>query len=417
MGERLTSNVRRLRQGFRMRLTLRDLFWLALLVAAMAAWVVEQRRSAEFRRYRALSHFSKILGVKRVGDQELRRYAAAAEFAEMSDEELSDYFASFPPSKVYQVVDRHFFERCSDYETCLVEMARRGLVGQLQQQYDTLMANSATKSGSDFPDNLELLTALRRAEGNRDPLTIRLELDGSPRVMSKFAEPRLRAVIENVDIGREPVKLLEGGDYRGGRLERWRFLLKDKYGKRVADSADLWFGNGGILQSYPLIYGAKSSWDYKFDLRSYLAPPASGTYYLQAFFHGRYIARDRDISGLIAVKSEPISVVVENRDPSNSRRYLGRFPGPLGVLAVCFVLAVSSIVRPRKAGISAPGQHVSETRSLPGILRRDFCWGILILVFAIAMWLTDGRHESDAGWYQRPDTEAQWAIRLADDAK
>src|SRR5262245_25853367 len=185
-----------------MKLTLRDLFWLALLVASVTIWITEQWKATQFQRYprRRRDIFARASG------EYLRRQAAIAEFKEMSDEELNEYFATLPPNKLYQVGERHYI-RCDEYEPCLVEITRRGLIDQLQGHYDTLMASSAGKTGFDFPDNLELLTALRRVEGNRDPLTIRLELNGSPRAMSKFREPTLRAVIENVDVGLEAVNL------------------------------------------------------------------------------------------------------------------------------------------------------------------------------------------------------------------
>jgi len=53
-------------------------------------------------------------------------------------------------------------------------MARRRMAGQLQKHYNALMAQSVGKTGFDFPENLELLTALRRAQGKPDPLKIQV---------------------------------------------------------------------------------------------------------------------------------------------------------------------------------------------------------------------------------------------------
>ena len=162
-----------------MKLTLRDLFWLALLVAGLTVWFSEQWRAMELERHPR--HFHEIF--VRASNEYLRRQAALEAFAQMTDEELNEYFASLPPNKLYQVGERHY-ERCVEYEPCVAEMARRGLVDRLQENYDALMAQSPGSSGFDFPDNLELLTALRRAEGNRDPVTIHIGLNGLPRVIN-----------------------------------------------------------------------------------------------------------------------------------------------------------------------------------------------------------------------------------------
>src|SRR5205085_1571473 len=108
--------------------------------------------------------------------------------------------------------------------------------------------------------NLKLLTALRRAEGRPDPLTIHLTLDGPQRFMSKFREPIVKATIENVDPGREAVNLHQGSDSNG---ERWRFALTDEQDRRVADSNFISLTMGGGLGSMgPFQYGEKSTWYY-----------------------------------------------------------------------------------------------------------------------------------------------------------
>jgi hypothetical protein len=71
------------------------------------------------------------------------------------------------------------------------------------------------------PADLELLTALRRIQGKCDPLTIRLE--GENTIEAEFPElPVLEALLQNVDEDGESFYYTDGGDYRTGRLERWR---------------------------------------------------------------------------------------------------------------------------------------------------------------------------------------------------
>jgi hypothetical protein len=382
-----------------MKLTLRDLFWLMLLVGAVTAWWVEQvgAARASWQRYRH------VIGSEHnhpnFHKRELRRRAALDEFAQMTDEELNEYFGSLPASKYFLVGDSHY-DLFDEYEPCLDEMSRRGMSKQLQKHYDALIAQSVGKTGFDFPENLELLTALRRAQGMPDPFVIHLKYDGGPSVLSQFGEPRFSATIENVDSGLEAASLKRGGDYRGGRLDRWRFVLTDEKGRVVVDSlASL--GGGGLYQALPLHYGEKSEMKNAFDLRSYLAPPPSGEYRLQAIYHNREtIAGQRDVDGLIVTRSEPMAVIIRSQPRMNGVPRWIDIPLPLAVLVGCVVVTLAAIGR-------------SESGFM-GITRRDFRWGLMMVALAMGMWLSDGWPMGSQKYRHRQYDFGDWSIRTAE---
>src|SRR5262249_32826734 len=116
-----------------MKLTLRDFFWLLLVVGSATAWVMEHRRAtAAARRLR----FGFVISMKerraRPTEAELARRSSLESLSKLTDEELDEKLGSLP------IRDRYGWT--SEYEQCLVEMARRGLVDDLQRRYDALMS-------------------------------------------------------------------------------------------------------------------------------------------------------------------------------------------------------------------------------------------------------------------------------------
>jgi hypothetical protein len=394
-----------------LKLTLRDYFWLMLCVASVVVWKIERDRRTEARQP---SWFLRTDRGLEPSQAELGRRSALAKLSKLSDEELDEYLGQL-------LLDSHW-NRHSDYEPCLVEMVRRRLVGPLQKHYDALMAGSAGKVGFDFPANLELLTALRQAQGKRDPLRIRMTVGNANGPNSDVQTPRLQATIENVDVDHEPVMLKQGGDDRGGRPERWRSVLIDKEARQVLDSNFHPFNGGGLMTIGPLKHAEKAQWNYYFDLRYYVAPPRSGKYQLQALYHnGVGIAGERDVSGLIVSKSEPIRVEVTNRDASGIQLAPNRAPLPLAITAACIVLTLVSIVGSAVKSGSEVGKTnsiKSNVRRLPGISRRDFWWGVLVLTLSLGMWMDDdGQRMNQMTTSQAADAEADWSIRLSETGK
>jgi hypothetical protein len=282
----------------------------------------------------------------------------------------------------------------------LDEMARRKMAAELQKHYDAQMAAFAGKVGANASSNLELLTALRRSQGNADPLKIHLKFDGRGVARDKFQKPQFIATIENVDWGLETVNFREGGDYRGGRLEKWRFELLDEH-SRVVSGVFLHGGGDGMSTSCSLGYGQKTSWNYRFDLRSYLAPPPPGKYWLKALFHNdEHISGLRDVDGLMVTKSDPILIVVKSRPRIDDTARWFDIPLPVALLLGCVAVTFASMGR-------------SESGRL-GISRRDFRWGMAILLLAAAMWLSEGWLFGSRMDEIRHFDAGDWSIRLAE---
>ena len=275
-----------------MKLTLRDLLWLALLAASLTAAGIQHSRTSE-----QVSRWRHFLGRQDFGPSEWakQRQLALKKYAAFSDQQLDDELAALSQASAQWSKP--------EFEPCLTEMVRRGLVDRLQQHYDTLLARD--KSREYFWHNLALLTALRRAQKQPDPLRIQVSLVSS-------SPPTIRATITSADVGRELVRLQHGGDYRGGRLERWRIVLTDEQGRTAGDSNFLSIMGGGKSSVVGLNYGQAGEYEPEMDLRAYVAPPKSGKYSLQVLYHNdAEIAGETDLAGLIITQSAPIAVSVQ----------------------------------------------------------------------------------------------------------
>jgi hypothetical protein len=186
----------------------------------------------------------------------------------------------------------------------------------LQRQFDALMArefkwyedSDETDPGSYY--NLELLTALRRAKKQPDPLTILVQHGGGPLAGTPLSLPRLKVSIKNVDLEQEEVGFTFGGDYRSGRQARWRLAVVNDKGRVVPRK-----------QVYGMIYGGGQftegtlkhgeSWETTIDMREFIESPAPGRYEVQVLYHNtRTILFSDDISGLIVSRSEKMPLVV-----------------------------------------------------------------------------------------------------------
>jgi hypothetical protein len=385
-----------------MKLTLRDLFWLALLVAALTTWGIEHRRAAkEIEECRRRSWWVRDDRGAKPTEAEVKRRTVRQELSRMTDGELDAAFAATQGS------DRH--QRQFYYEPCLVEMASRGLSGRLQKHYDELMGGERDEGRSPwFSRNLELLTALRRAQGKHDPLTLRLSVNNYAWGRS-HPGPCVQALVENIDAGQEAVYFCDGGDDRGGRRDRWRFVLTDGTGRQIADSNFLSMAGGGVSTVGPLKFGQTGRRVNLFDLRQYVAPPPSGRYQLQALYHnGIDIADERDVSGLIVSKSEPIAVIVDNPAPPFARQRRGESWAPLAVLAGGMVLTLM-------AAASRLSSRWNVNRAV-SVSRRDLWWAAAMMAVALGLWL-DHRFQEYRITDLRPDAHAEWSIRLADDGE
>jgi hypothetical protein len=369
-----------------MQLTLRDLLWLALLIAGLTTWGLQHRRSAQ--EAAALGRLAPMFGRRTAPSASaIARQTALKQLATQSNEELDRQFGILAASGQ----GRH----APDYEPYLTEMVRRRMVDSLQKHYDALMA---TEPESGFPYNLELLTALRRAQGQPDPLRIEVSL-GDPAALGVEAPaPVVKAVVTNVDAGREAVHFTRGGDYRGGRRERWRVVLTDEQGRVVRDSNFASFIGGGIASVGPFAFGETDADGHAFDLRRYVAPDRSGRYQLQFVFHNELdLASEPDLAGLIVTKSQPIDVLIQVPVQNKLR------PGVqalIAILAAAFALTLITTLSNRwQTGKMA-------------IARRDIIWNCVLLAVALGAWQGDRYWQAKIASLQ-DDSKAKWSLVLA----
>jgi hypothetical protein len=387
--------------GAMFRLNLRDLFWLALASACVTAWVIEHRAAAKAIEASAAKFpfLSQAKQPREPSGAEIERAKASERFALASDEELEQVLRAPTGDAPY------------DFEPCLVEMARRRLTTQLQKYHQEIYPPNGDTVW--FARDLEVLTALRRAEGLPDPLKIHVQLDVDSWDKTGLSTWNLRAEIENVDAKQETVTFQRGGDYRGGRQERWRVVLTNPQVVPVEDSNFLIFIGGGISSSDALAVGEKSDM-HALDIRAYVAPPPSGDYQLQIFYHNREgIAGEPDLSGLIVAKSDPIWVHVDN--PPDGRLGLDQWQ-PLIVILIAMGTLAGVVLAQRwrsrsSANVAATSATHSERKT--GVWR-DVVWCVLVIVLASA-WLVDQQLQTQRLVELKYHPEQQWTIRRIDE--
>jgi hypothetical protein len=382
-----------------MRLALRTLFWLVLAAAVAIGWGVERSRAAaRLAETKKQSGWLFFMSEPSTGpsDDALARRAKLAELSHLSDAELIQWF------------DGPHGERWPwgrEYELGLSEMARRGMVEELERRH--VASRSDQDHRRDSANDTKLLIALRRAQGKPDPLKIHVELLHPAWRVKPSSFPEMKATIENVDVDKETVHLDEGCDDRSGRRTRWRIHLTDEHGQRAPDANFGIFGmGGGIGTGGALAFGEKGSWGNWLDARSYVAPPSSGRYQLQlvhAVSHGDDIADEPDLTGLIVLKSEPINVIVTR-------------PPLVGTISVVPLLVILGI-----AGLWSGLGIVRRLRRKPGDASSSvapFSWRdavAFVLVAGLAVgWWCDSRYLAGQVRASQRDQDADWTMRLAD---
>ena len=185
--------------------------------------------------------------------------------------------------------------------------------------------------------NLDLLTALRRVQNRPDPLRI-LVAGKLERTYSLEESPRFTLLITNLDEEKQTVHgFTDGGDYRSGRLGRWRFEVHDEKGKMLPIKSPFGFMGGGIFQRQTLEYG--ESWETELPLESYVDIAAPGKYTMRVFYHNEIAIVDcGDISDLITSHSaeiklevRPIRVWVTEKQRQEARKWIAELPdaGPV----------------------------------------------------------------------------------------
>lgn len=368
---------------------LRDLFWLALVCACGTLWVAGHRAASRTIERQEASSRSFLFPVKVMQEPRaeiLDRSKAVRDFARLPDESLEE-FLRMPPKEMND----------ASIDPCLDEMARRGMTSQLAK-FRTFIHPDQW-----YGRDVEVLTALRRAERLPDPLKIHLEFEpiaGEDVTGSTF---QILAMLENVDAKRETVTYMNGGDDRSGRHDRWLVTLRDRNGGHVV-SANFWsFDRGGVSTNQTLTPGERSR-AHRLDIRDYVSPPQSGEYTMQVFYHNRlFISDERNLRGLIVSQSEPIQVYVDN--PADAHVALAHEQPIIAMFVAVAMFVGTWIVR---YSLFAPVRGSNGRGN-----SRDVLWCGMVVAVTLA-WSMDQRRQTERLEELKYHPEQHWTIRRLD---
>lgn len=233
------------------------------------------------------------------------------------------------------------------YERCLREVINRG-----GQHWETVLTDLLKARGQ---GELALLTALRRVQKKGDPLTIRV-FCGVEREYTLGLPMVFLVSLENVDWEQRPVNITWGGDYRSGRLARWRFEVTDANGV-ILPQKELWGMGGGLFDRRDLPVGG--CFTAKLDLSSYVEIEKPGDYTVRILYHDIIAIADvgtpATLDGLILCRSVPIRVkvlpVVVKQSENNRRQiadWIAGLPdqGTVRILSGAYVEASHGFISP-----------------------------------------------------------------------
>jgi len=232
--------------------------------------------------------------------RDLFRESVALRLGGLSDEELCRVH-DYPESDWdrFLLDDRRHLQT-AHRELCLVELGRRG--GSAIEAYLSGIAGQ----------RLELLTALRRAQRKRDPIEIVLK--GPPDRDCEVSDlPVFEVALVNVDEEGTTLAFTEGGNYRSGRLERWRLEVVLKGGEPMPPLAKRSGAGGGAFAHGQLAPG--ESWETRLAMEKYVDIRDPGEYAVRIQYHDHVeIAHLPFIDDLIVNSSKPIRLVVRPRE-------------------------------------------------------------------------------------------------------
>ena len=191
----------------------------------------------------------------------------------------------------------HAYEEGWTWDRVLLEIVRRGASWR-----ERVGAKLAAQPGRDKFErcDVELLIALRRIDGKPAPLRVETEASQTS------AYPDLpRAVVRVVNRDSYPITVTRGGNYRGGRLERWNFEVRDA-GGRLMPALDWKSGmGGGISSRRPL--APRESIAQTLPMSEYVGPLAPGEYRVRIHYHdSSEIAHPGAYPGHVTIDSDEI---------------------------------------------------------------------------------------------------------------
>lgn len=257
-------------------------------------------------------------------EESVWRKAEQQRLQTLSDKEL---LALFSATKV----ESSWYEKKINTEMLLTEMIRRGgqsfekaIIEKMQAQRKALQDQEARERQKDddkekgaqvkpvhreylSPENLPLLTALRRIQKKPEPVAIMVKQLGT--VSTTRELPCFSVEIKNVDVEKQPFHFSFGGDYRSGRMARCAFEVRDAKGTLLPPRHWEAMMGGGMFTMGDLDYG--KTWDTELPLGSYVKITEPGEYTVRVLYHNSLTIADyADLTGVIACVSEPFKVTV-----------------------------------------------------------------------------------------------------------
>jgi hypothetical protein len=148
-------------------------------------------------------------------------------------------------------------------------------------------------------------------QGQPDPLQIVVQ--GPTELECVFPElPTLAVALRNRDPEKRAVGFVEGGNYRTGRQERWRFQVHDARGRRLPVKESPSGDAGGIFGHGTLRYG--EGWNTSLHMRSFVEVPEPGEYRVQILYHDSIeIAAEDFVAGRNMCRSPVLRLRVKRR--------------------------------------------------------------------------------------------------------
>ncbi len=220
------------------------------------------------------------------------------------------------------------------HDACLKEMARRGgehwrtyLVEVFEHRRKPKRHHGYLRGSAD----LEVFTALRRLEGKDDPIEVVVTKAGPMEFV--FPElPVFRVGLRNRDPSGQSFIMQKGGNYRTGRLTRWRVEVRDENGDPIGVHRE-WgpgyqFGGGAASHE---IFPTGETWRCAdLPLRNYLDLPGLGTYTVTIQYHDQARIVDVvDATPLIVSSSDEVSFAWVAREVSITPEEAARMRGLL----------------------------------------------------------------------------------------
>ena len=220
----------------------------------------------------------------------------------ISDEELEQLF--------WRVVANDGMYRegsiFASYDACLTEMARRGGERWVQflEHAIELHGQGGERGSSAFRylGDLELWTALRRAQDRPDPML--LELHTATPIETAFPTlPTIELALVLADAEEARPTVTRGGDYRSGRFVRCR--VEARQGDRLAPLRRWNVGmGGGMSSSRALEPGERIG--LQVALGDFIALDAPGDHEVRVHYHDSDgIADTPDVEGRVLTSTEP----------------------------------------------------------------------------------------------------------------